>query len=301
MKLIKPAEISAKIMTLIDDAEKELIIVSPYNLITGWDKLIIRIKKAQAKDVDISWYSRKNHTDENNIKEVKKNLGIDPILIDDLHAKIYMNDGSAIFTSMNMSKISDDKSIDLGYITTNQEEYDEIRKVFKKYILPAGRKKEITKTDDLAHQKSKAKQVPSLVKISKNLYINQIHDYICNKYKFRKYRYNDTSYEEFIEYNDFMKPGVKMQIIPYTQAIKIQIFLPLSKPAEKVLRNILKYDQSFKLLDKEELDFNQYTKDNYIKYYHQQSDLKVKNWSKDDMQKFLDDMDILFELVIHYI
>lgn len=48
MKLIKPAEISAKIMTLIDEADKQLIVVSPYNNISGWNKLLIRIKEAQS-------------------------------------------------------------------------------------------------------------------------------------------------------------------------------------------------------------------------------------------------------------
>lgn len=39
MELIQPAEISGKIMTLIDQAKEELIIVSPYNKFTYWKKL----------------------------------------------------------------------------------------------------------------------------------------------------------------------------------------------------------------------------------------------------------------------
>ncbi|WP_423147899.1 hypothetical protein [Rubrolithibacter danxiaensis] len=33
MELVQPAEISGKIMTIIDEAENELILISPYNKI----------------------------------------------------------------------------------------------------------------------------------------------------------------------------------------------------------------------------------------------------------------------------
>ncbi len=81
MKLIKPAETSAKIMTLIDEAEKELIIVSPYNNLDGWTKLTNKIKKAQSKGIEISWYSRKNNVDKSNSEEVRS-IGIEPILVE---------------------------------------------------------------------------------------------------------------------------------------------------------------------------------------------------------------------------
>lgn len=36
-------------MTLLDQAKKEFIIISPYNNITYWRKLLTRIKKAQER------------------------------------------------------------------------------------------------------------------------------------------------------------------------------------------------------------------------------------------------------------
>jgi len=39
MKFIVPLEIASKIMTLIVEAEKELILVSPYVKINDWDKM----------------------------------------------------------------------------------------------------------------------------------------------------------------------------------------------------------------------------------------------------------------------
>lgn len=46
MKLIKPAEISSKIMTLIEEADESLIIVSPYNDLEKWDKINKRFESA---------------------------------------------------------------------------------------------------------------------------------------------------------------------------------------------------------------------------------------------------------------
>jgi hypothetical protein len=292
MKIIMPAEISAKIMTLIDDAEKELIIVSPYNVITNWDKLINRIKKAQGKKINISWYSRKNHTDEQNIIEVKKNFGIDPILIDDLHAKIYMNERSAIFTSMNMSKVSDDKSIDLGYSTESELEYDEIKTVFKKYIKPAANvnEKELAVVE--------FNKIKNLKDISNKLYINKIHEHILTRYGTYRYKFNDLGLEGILEYNDFMKRGVNVQIIPFSKDIRIQICLPNSHPAQRIFRNIFKLNEFQRLKYKDELEYipAMNNNKNIIKYYYKGLGNKVAMWDLSEIQNFLDDMDVLLDI-----
>jgi hypothetical protein len=296
MKLIMPAEISAKIMTLIDDAEKELIIVSPYNVITNWDKLIYSIKKAQERKIKISWYSRKNHTDQNNIKEVKNNLGIDPILIDDLHAKIYMNERSAIFTSMNMSKISDDKSLDLGYRTETENEYKEIFNVFKKYILPAAN---VTDSAIIAIEQSQTrdqKQIFIPDDISNKLYINKIHKHIFIKYGKYKFKYSDTDNDGVLEYYDFMKRGTTIQIMTYSKAIRVQICIPNAERANRIYRNMIRLKEFNNLQYKDELEFIPSTNNNVIKYYHIGPGNKVDIWNITEIQNFLDDMDMLLDM-----
>ena len=86
MQFIPPAEISGKIMTLIDQAKQELVIVSPYNKVTNWDKLIKRLNKVRSRGVKITWYIR-SHI-KNNEEQIRA-LGIDPISVDNLHAKLY--------------------------------------------------------------------------------------------------------------------------------------------------------------------------------------------------------------------
>lgn len=60
MKLIKPAEISSKIMTLIEEADESLIIVSPYNDLEKWDKINKRFESAIKRGIKISYYARMN-------------------------------------------------------------------------------------------------------------------------------------------------------------------------------------------------------------------------------------------------
>ncbi|MDV4042952.1 hypothetical protein CMT37_08945 [Elizabethkingia anophelis] len=65
-------------MTLIDEAEKELIIVTPYVNIAEWEKMKKCLKTAVSKKVNISFYCRENA--DQDLAPLRK-LGIEPILI----------------------------------------------------------------------------------------------------------------------------------------------------------------------------------------------------------------------------
>ena len=146
MDLIQPAEISGKIMTLLDQAKEEFIIISPFNNITYWRKLLTRIIKAQERGVRITWYIRAKVVD-NNI-ELIRSLGIEPIEIENLHCKLYMNENKAVVTSMNLTQGSDNSSLDIGYFVSEPEKYAELKDFVKTHI-------EIKKSDLLQNLKPK--------------------------------------------------------------------------------------------------------------------------------------------------
>lgn len=146
MDLIHPAEISGKIMTLLDQAKEEFIIISPYNNITYWRKLLTRIQKAQERGVRITWYTRANVRD--NSLELIRGLGIEPIEVENLHCKLYLNESKAVVTSMNLSQVSDNASLDIGYYITEPDKYTELKDFVKTYI-------EIRKDDLLQYIKPK--------------------------------------------------------------------------------------------------------------------------------------------------
>ena len=294
MKLIKPAEISAKIMTLIDEAEKELFIISPYNNIVGWNKLINRIKKAQSKGVSISWYSRKKNVTDNNDKQIKNILGIDLILVDNLHAKIYMNEEYAIISSMNISKVSDENSIDIGYRTETETEYEEIHKVFTKYI-----KEKInveSKKDNALGLKNKKLTISQILENiqSDYPYINIIHEHILKKYGSFKFNYRKDT---ILEYLDFKNLGYKIQFIPYTRAIKILVCLPPTTLIKNFEQFIFQNKKAQELIKNNELECYETDSEQYIKYYYQLRYKNVYEWNNSDLEKLLKDLGILIEIV----
>lgn len=172
MELINPAEISGKIMTLIDNATETIIIISPYIKISKWTKLTNRIKEAQKRGVKFEWFIRKDSTE--SIEEVK-NLGITPVEIENLHSKIYVNEKAAIVTSMNLHYYSDSNSIDIGYLTTKHNEYEEIVSYINTYIKPKNNSKVINKVQnpraDYNNSKSFIQALEEFLK--KNQYLNR--------------------------------------------------------------------------------------------------------------------------------
>jgi hypothetical protein len=131
MELIRPSEVTAKIISLIEDSQKQLIIVSPYNNLLDWPKLVKQIKSAKKRGVEISYYAR-NYAEHKGLDLAD----ISPILIDNLHAKLYINEEYAILSSMNLVKASDDHSVDFALKTQDRSEYEQVLTYFNTYIKP---------------------------------------------------------------------------------------------------------------------------------------------------------------------
>ncbi len=106
-------------MTLIDQAKEELIIVSPYTNIRNWVKLTKRLKRAIDRGVEVRWFIREDADDD---REQIRQFGIEPIEVERLHCKFYMNENGAVVTSMNLNESSDKSSIDIGYFTDDPEQ-----------------------------------------------------------------------------------------------------------------------------------------------------------------------------------
>lgn len=124
-------EISGQIMTLIEEAEKQLIIVSPYVDIKNWDKLKRCLKNAIARNVEITFYVRENVKQD---LEPLRQFSSKIILIKDLHAKIYLNDSYGIVSSQNLYQYSDINSIDFAYCTEAETERNQLVKLIDKYL-----------------------------------------------------------------------------------------------------------------------------------------------------------------------
>nr|WP_321224618.1 hypothetical protein [uncultured Psychroserpens sp.] len=131
MKLIKPKQISGEIMTLLDEADKEVVIISPYVKISEWKKLERTLLELKSREIEVEFYFRE---DSEQAKLEIERYGFIPLPIKNLHCKIYLNEKSAIVSSMNLYKFSDENSLDIAYRTETFEEFEEIRNFYNRYI-----------------------------------------------------------------------------------------------------------------------------------------------------------------------
>lgn len=303
MKLIEPAEISGSIMTLIDKAVHEVIIVSPYNKVSEWKKFTLRINKAQKRGIGIKWYTRANNVSKQNSQEVK-DLGIEPILIDNLHAKLYLNDKQAIITSMNLNESSDEKSLDIGYLTETEHEYKEIHSFIATHIeetLTPGKKAQY-KNEKILNEKPK-KDIESTPKkkikpISKCFYINRIHEHITLNYVgFNYYEIVEDTDNNYLRYFDFLKRDASIEFVPYQAAIKIAFYIPQLISAEHVYERIVKRGLERKLMNSNEFYYSN-VEDEFLKYYYVQKPFKkLVNWREAELKGFLNNLDTFIKII----
>jgi len=133
MKLIKPSEISSKIMTMIDETDEFLYLVSPYVKITKWYKLINKFNRLKDRNIRFKFFVRDDERNNESITELK-NLKYDFMALPNLHSKLYINEKYAIVTSMNLLLSSEINSIEIGYRTENDKEYQELKEYCNRYL-----------------------------------------------------------------------------------------------------------------------------------------------------------------------
>lgn len=131
MRLIKPSQITGEIMTLIEEADKKLIIVSPYCDFSNWKKFLNTISFLKRKKTHVEFYVREGEL--KTAVEVER-IGFDAIPVPNLHTKLYLNEKYAIVSSMNLLSFSDKNSLDIAYQTETKNEYDELIQYYNRYL-----------------------------------------------------------------------------------------------------------------------------------------------------------------------
>lgn len=128
---LKPNNVSGEILNLLDEAKEKVIIVSPYCKFDKWYKLVKKLKDLKERNIEVEFYIRDNEPD--SYKQVL-DIGITPICIPNLHAKLYLNEKNGIVTSMNLLLSSEINSLELGYKTDTKEEYTELLSFYETYL-----------------------------------------------------------------------------------------------------------------------------------------------------------------------
>ena len=133
MKLIKPSEVSATILTLLDESDERVIIVSPYMKVSKWYKFINKVNGLKSRKITIEIYVRDDAENTDTYRDLDQ-LALEYKKIPHLHCKLYMNEKCGIVTSMNLLLSSDIHSLEIGYATENWTEYNELLGFYHRYI-----------------------------------------------------------------------------------------------------------------------------------------------------------------------
>lgn len=110
-------------MTLFDESDEFVLIVSSYVKILRWYKLLKKLENLKRRKIKHSFIIRDDFSGNSNSFKELDELGIGFTAIPDLHCKLYMNEKYVIVSSMNLLLSSEINSIELAYQTETKEEY----------------------------------------------------------------------------------------------------------------------------------------------------------------------------------
>lgn len=128
MTILNPSENIPGIISMIENAKKIVVIVSPFNDLTGWDKLKSAINQASEKKIDVYYYVREGE----GTKGIE-GLNVKIYEVPLLHAKMFFNESKALISSGNLTSRPD---INWVYVLDNMEEYKGLVSFFEQYIKP---------------------------------------------------------------------------------------------------------------------------------------------------------------------
>ncbi len=133
MKLINPSEISARILTLLDESDERVIIVSPYIKISKWYKFVNKVKELKTRRILTEIYVRDDPDNTATYRDLDQ-LALQYKKIPHLHCKLYLNEKYGIVTSMNLLLSSEINSLEIGYATETWTEYNDLLRFYHRYI-----------------------------------------------------------------------------------------------------------------------------------------------------------------------
>jgi hypothetical protein len=133
MKLIKPFEISAHILSLLDESAERLILISPYMRISRWFKFVNKLYEVKSRGIPIEIYVRDDPDNTATYRDLNQ-LELAYKKIPHLHSKLYLNEMDGIVTSLNLLLSSEINSLEIGYATETWLEYNELLDYYHRYI-----------------------------------------------------------------------------------------------------------------------------------------------------------------------
>ena len=99
---------------IISEAEKELVLISPYIKADNETKDILKNQKRSTKIHVIYGKTRLKPAE----KSFFNDISIEPSFLENLHAKCYLNEKDALLTSMNLYEFSQEHNDEMGILVS---------------------------------------------------------------------------------------------------------------------------------------------------------------------------------------
>lgn len=116
--LLKDEDIEPKLLALVREARDWVWLVSPYLQLWGHLKDAVRLAVTRGVRVLVVVRADRSITDNEHVSWLVQN-GVDIAVCENLHAKIYMSEQSALVTSMNLYTYSSDNSHEIALNITD--------------------------------------------------------------------------------------------------------------------------------------------------------------------------------------
>ena len=123
VEVLTDDQITPRILDILRNAKKHATLVSPYNKF--WTHLRNELKRASERGVRVHFVHRDG--EQNGDIEWLEHLGVKVYAVENLHAKIYLNESSVLITSMNLHESSSKNSMEICISTNDPEIQQEVR------------------------------------------------------------------------------------------------------------------------------------------------------------------------------
>ena len=112
---------------IIDKAEKELVLISPYIKTAEETQELLKETK-RSTTINVIYGKEKLRSKE---ESFLKGLSINTTFRENLHAKCYLNENEALLTSMNLYQFSQENNDEMGILVSKREDRDLYEAIYK--------------------------------------------------------------------------------------------------------------------------------------------------------------------------
>ena len=121
--------ITSAIEDIINNAEKSLVLVSPFIKVP--ESLFQNLMAADKQGVRITLIFGKRELDDDVRKQLRQLKNLKVLFLENLHAKCYFNEQSMVITSLNLYDFSEQNNREIGVLVKIQDDENVYREALK--------------------------------------------------------------------------------------------------------------------------------------------------------------------------